>query len=266
MKTPITTRFAWAMKTPIITRFAWAIVLGAGLVISAWSLYYVSRYAGMPVWAAIFTSTVFDGAALLAGHHALKSARIGESGTVPRTAMILFAGCSAYLNSRHASIAHLPAFAGVLFAMPPVVAVIVYELHTRQERNRALARTKKKLPSLGILTWLLMPIESFKAIRTIVMLRAKRTVADSQAIGNSHVIETVSDSSQVVSGSFSEFENTGPKFLIPLQVESPLSYSDARRWAKEHNYMVNDRGPLPEYVLEAYKVYLDTLGKDEGVS
>jgi hypothetical protein len=250
------------MKTPITTRFAWAIVLGAGLVISAWSLYYVSRYAGMPVWAAIFTSTVFDGAALLAGHYALKSARIGESGTVPRAAMILFAGCSAYLNSMHARIAHLPAFAGVLFAMPPIVAVVVYELHTRQERNRALARTKKKLPSLGILTWLLMPIESFKAIRTIVMLRAKRTVADSQAMGNSRVIETVSDSSPVVSGSF----GSGPKFLIPLEVESPLSYSDARRWAKEHDYLVNDRGPLPEYVLEAYRVYLDTLGKDEGVS
>jgi hypothetical protein len=259
------------MKTPITTRFAWAIVLAAGLVISAWSLYYVSRYAGMPVWAAIFTSTVFDGAALLAGHYALKSARIGEPATVPRAAMILFAGCSAYLNSEHARIAQLPRFAGVLFAMPPIVAVIVYELHTRQERNRALARTKKKLPSLGILTWLLMPIESFKAIRTIVMLRAKRTVADSQAIGDSRVIETVSDSSPVVSGSFGEFEkvprefeNTGPKFLVPLEVETPLSYSDARRWAKEHNYMVNDRGPLPEYVLEAYRVYLDTLGKAEG--
>lgn len=237
-------------KTPVATRFGWGVVLGAALIMSAWSLYYVARYAGAPVFAAGITSLIFDGAALLAGYYALKAARAGESGTAARAAMFLFAGCSAYLNSMHAGIDHLPVFARVLYGMPPVIAVIVYELHTSSERNRALSRTKRKLPSLGLLTWLLMPLRSYRTIRSIVSLRAIRTLRIAESGPNTREKETVSQS-------FSEFPDSSSEFL-------PVSISDARVWARANGYLVADRGPVPAFVIDAYRIYLENLTGQEG--
>jgi len=258
------------MKMSLVTKYAWLIVLSFALSMSAWSLYYVLRYAGMPVYYAVGAFVVFDGSALLCGDYSLKFARIGESGIGARIATFMFAGASAYINSMHATIAREDTFYHLVWALPPIVVVTVYEIHTRWERRHALARSKKKLPSLGILTWVLHPVSSSRSIRRATRYQAQRTLAVWARSAYFRAGETSNDGVSEFTDGVPEFPETVPEFpgiVSGFGDETRRSISfdmaDARVWARENDYMVKDRGPVPEYVLSAYRDYLETIAVND---
>ena len=156
------------------SRFGWLTILGAALTLSCYSLFYIARSWGVPIPIAAIVSAAFDGIAITCADYSLKYARVGQSGTSARLATFLFAGLSAYINSQHATIGHEIGPAKLFWAAPPIGAVIVYELHIRWERRRALAnagRVAPDLPVMGKWAWALFPIRTYRLARTVVRYR-----------------------------------------------------------------------------------------------
>lgn len=155
----------------LIARISWVIVVAVALSISWWSLWAVGRHYGLPSIPAAGLSTVFDGAALVASSIALSHAqRHGDTGTGARATVFLLVLSSAYLNADHAAILRdrFPAY--LMFAMPPVVAWLIFELHTRWIRRDALikaGRVPKPLPAFGHPVWIDHPATTYKARRRI---------------------------------------------------------------------------------------------------
>jgi hypothetical protein len=152
------------------SRFGWAVVLTATLSMSAYSLFYVGRHLGMPWYFAAIVSLCFDGVAVLAADYSLRYARMGLTATGPQMTVFLFGGLSAYLNTLHAYFGHEIPIAKVLWAAPPVAAILVFEFHTKWERLSALRaanRVAEALPPLGRPSWMHHPIASLRAIRAI---------------------------------------------------------------------------------------------------
>ena len=158
------------------SRFVWLLVLAPILGLSAYSLYWVGRHFGVPPLIALTISTCFDGAALKSADYSLKYAQKGLSGTLPRTFTRLLAVTSAFLQTFHARLAGEPPGAWVLWAALPVIATILYEIHLRLERYKALARTGNvypaPLPQWGIASWALFPFKTLNSFRDIVMARS----------------------------------------------------------------------------------------------
>jgi hypothetical protein len=167
------------MKT--LARFAWLAVVASALTLSNWSLFYVGRHYGLPGFLAGILSVSLDGAALVCADIALRYARLhGSSGASPRGAVIILAGLSAWLNSEHATLAREPLPAHVMFAAPPLIALTLFELHTRWERRDALkaaGRLAESLPVFGAFVWLLHPLGAYLAVWRITgaRLTAKTT-------------------------------------------------------------------------------------------
>lgn len=160
-----------------ISRFIWLLVLAPILVLSAYSLYWVGRHFGVPPLIAITISTCFDGAALKSADYSLKYAQKGLSGTLPRTFTRVLALVSAFLQTFHARLAGEPPGAWVLWASLPVIATILYEIHLRLERYKALARTGNvypaPLPQWGMASWALFPFKTYHSHRDIVIARTR---------------------------------------------------------------------------------------------
>lgn len=158
-----------------ISRFIWLLVLAPILGLSAYSLYWVGRHFGVPPLIAITISTCFDGAALKSADYSLKYAQKGMSGTLPRTFTRILALTSAFLQTFHARLAGEPPGAWVLWASLPVIATILYEIHLRLERYKALARTGNvypaPLPQWGLASWCLFPLKTYHSARDIVIAR-----------------------------------------------------------------------------------------------
>jgi len=151
-------------------RFGWAIVLTATLSMSAYSLFYVGRHLGMPWYFAAIVSLCFDGVAVLAADYSLRYARMGLTATGPQLTVFIFGGLSAYLNTLHAYFGHEIPMAKVLWAAPPVAAILVFEFHTKWERLSALrsaGRIAEALPPLGRHSWMHHPFASLRVIRAI---------------------------------------------------------------------------------------------------
>ena len=163
-----------------LARFGWAIVLAAVLSMSAYSLYYVGRHLGMPWYFAVIVSLCFDGTAILAAEYSLRYARMGLAATGPQLTVFMFGGLSAYLNTLHAYFGHEIATAKILWAAPPVAAILVFEFHTRWARLSALreaGRVADALPPLGRHAWIHHPVESLKVIRVISGERLTQVIA-----------------------------------------------------------------------------------------
>lgn len=146
-----------------LTKYAWIAVVTIALILSNWSLAVVSHHWGLPYLVPLplawLVSIPYDAAAIIAGNLALQYAReLGSNGAGAKLIVLTLAGISAYLNSQHASILHLGIPAKVMYASPPVIAVILFELNTRFEYRRALAeagRTVEPLPTFGTASWVL---------------------------------------------------------------------------------------------------------------
>lgn len=165
----------------ILSRFAWLVVVTSALALSNWSLFYVGRHYGLPVIVAGILSVSLDGAALVCADVALKYAREhGTSGAGARTAVLALAAISAWLNSEHASLAHDGLPAHVMFAVPPLVALTLFELHTRYSRRSALreaGRVAESLPAFGGHIWAHHPFKAYSDVRTITSHRLSAKVA-----------------------------------------------------------------------------------------
>lgn len=159
-----------------VSRFIWLLVLAPILGLSAYSLYWVGRFFGVPPFIAITISTCFDGAALKSADYSLKYAQKGLSGTLPRTFTRILAVTSAFLQTFHARLAGEPPGAWILWSSLPVIATILYEIHLRLERYKALARTGNiypaPLPQWGLASWFLFPFKTLNAFRDIVQARS----------------------------------------------------------------------------------------------
>lgn len=221
-----------------IGRLGWIVVVVSALTLSAWSLYWVGRKYGLPMPLAIIVSAAFDGAAIACADLALKYARTnGDSGLGPRMMVFLLAGTSAYLNVQHAVLTHDPFAARILYAMPPITAVTLFEFHSRYERRGALRRAGRiagKLPLIDRWAWVLFPARTLGVVRAIVDHRLQVTVARA----------TVSESSEsfgsltVVHGK--TFESNG---------DNPQAIRD---WARTRGISIGARGSIPQEITMAY--------------
>jgi Protein of unknown function (DUF2637) len=165
----------------ILSRFAWLVVITSALALSNWSLFYVGRHYGLPVILAGILSVSLDGAALVCADIALRYAREhGTSGASSRITVLVLAGISAWLNSEHASLAHDGLPAHVMFAVPPLAALTLFELHTRYSRRSALreaGRVAESLPAFGGHIWLHHPWGAYSGVRAITSRRLSVKVA-----------------------------------------------------------------------------------------
>lgn len=230
-----TGRDVHGIQMRMISRYAWLPAITASLAISTYSLYWIARKWGLPIPLAALVSTVFDGAALTFADLALRYARThGDSGLAPRLGVLILAGLSAYLNSWHAVLTGAPTPARILYGIPPIVSIALFDLHTRWERRAALRRAGRvpaSLPVFGRYTWLLFPIRTLKVLRSIVRFRL-------ETVMNAHGVTPVKPPNAQVSD--------GNPAII-------------RNWAREHGLNVSDKGRIARDVIAAYE---DSISKN----
>lgn len=158
-----------------VSSLSWVAVILVALALSNYSLAIVGHHFGLPYLKPLplawMLSIPFDGAALIAGDLTLRYAReLGSNGTAPRAVVVILAGLSAWLNSAHASFLGLGYAAHIMYACPPVVAVVLFELHTHYEYRTALqraGRTVEPLPAFGASAWALHFPKGLKAVSAI---------------------------------------------------------------------------------------------------
>jgi hypothetical protein len=157
-------------------RLVWLIVLAPILAVSAYSLFWVARHFGVPPYIAIAVSTCFDGVALLSADYSLKYAQAGMSGSMSRTAVWVFAGIAAFLQTFHARLGNEPYGAWIMWATLPLGAVVVFEQHIRFERRKSLARAghvyPAPLPKWGFARWMLFPLATLNDLRDLTKARS----------------------------------------------------------------------------------------------
>jgi hypothetical protein len=227
-----------------INQFAWLIVVVAALSLSGWSLFFVGRHYGLPVSLAVIVSAAFDGSAIVCAELALRYARsAGDSGLAPRIVVFIMAGLSAYLNSQHATLAHDPSAARILYAVPPIVAVVVFELHSRFERKAALkraGRVAQSLPVFGKWAWVLFPIRTLGTVRRLVAFRVSRA---SNEVPEDFVIKGATDAGRA---------------FVESEQEALPEPKLVRAWAIGRGMEISDRGRIPGYITAAYVLDSET--------
>ena len=265
---PATTEDA-TMKTGLIHRFAWLIILACALGISGWSLFYVARHEGAPIPVALVVSACVDGAALVCADLAMDAMTKGYSAAAPRLAVWIFAGAGAWLNSYHAIIAHESSFVRVLWAVPSITAVVVYEFRSRSIRQGVLTKQHKNtppLPTMGALSWLLFPRETFTSTRKLVAYQRRRMLERYAPGAFSGFPEGKSESFSGPPESFSGPRESFPappesfpgreESSLPViessSVSSIVPIGEIRTWAKGKGYPVNERGSLPADIIQRY--------------
>jgi hypothetical protein len=164
----------------IVGGFLWLVVLVPILGVSAYSLYFIGRYLGAPWYIAIAFSTCFDGVALFAARKSVDYAQAGLSGSFPRIVVRTFALLAAFIQTFHSRITGELPGAWILWASLPIGAMVVYEIHIRWERRKALARAgsiyPSPLPAFGLMTWILFPLSTLNKLRDITKARREALV------------------------------------------------------------------------------------------
>lgn len=247
------------MKT--FARFAWVPAILASLAISTYSLFWVARMWGLPPLLAAGVSTVFDGAALTFADLALRYARThGDSGLAPRLAVLILAGLSAYLNSWHAVLSGDPFAARILYATPPVVSIALFELHTRWERRAALRRAGRvpaALPVFGRWAWVLFPIRTLRALRSVVAFRLE-TITEA-----SGVLRGTAASEQGTAMERGKRDRSGADGRMETRKTERVTSADTRTmrdWGRLQGFSVPERGPLSREIVSAYQSAMNGSG------
>ncbi len=158
----------------LLNKIGWGISAGVALTLSAYSLFYVARAWGMPPVLAGAVSLVFDGAAIVVADMSLRAVMRNRSGAVDRFLTGLFAGVSAWLNSYHARLIHAGGAAWLLYAAPPVVAVVLFDRHTRNERaakSKKSGRVDSPLPRIHAWAWGMYPLKSWHTMRAMILFQ-----------------------------------------------------------------------------------------------
>jgi hypothetical protein len=153
-------------------KIAWWLAQGiispAAAGITAWSLYVVARYFGVPSGLALTTAVVFDGIALGCLHLASEAVKAGRSAAGPLAFAFGMGGISVYLNNFHADLIHGGLPASMFFSTPTVGLLALSYLSWAGVRSQARAErgdTPMRLPSYGFLTWLLASSEAGEEVR-----------------------------------------------------------------------------------------------------
>jgi Protein of unknown function (DUF2637) len=256
--------------------FLWLVVLVPILGVSAYSLYFIGRYLGAPPAIAIAFSTCFDGVALFAARKSVDYAQAGLSGSFPKFVVRLFAFTAAYLQTLHARINHEPRAAAILWAALPIGAMLVYEMHIRWERRKALARAgsvyPSPLPSFGLMSWLLFPLSTLGQLRDITLARRAALVTAANVVVADFQRETakVRNTRERISEPPPPHEQEQDADVVTEDemrdrrerhaasatstVHAPKAHM--RRWAKqqpEFRDRVGDHGRLHADIQEAYR-------------
>lgn len=252
----------------------WLGILMAALVVSGYSLYWYSRQ-GMtiwhirtnpaPLWVAVIFSASFDGVALLAAIKSVKAAKDGRKDGRYRTRVFLFCALSIAFNLRH----------GMAWAVPPLAAVVAYDLQVHEEREKAKARHGARyptmMPSYDLLRWLLFPISTLFDTRDIVRARARALTEAHKGWANETEI-TPNEALVLTNAGSKELTTVASVVSLPKD-RAHVRKSPARRkgsqhspranvrtWAKEHanahpelGWNIGDRARLPAYVYRAYE-------------
>jgi hypothetical protein len=266
----------WAKTT--LTGSLWLIVLVPLLAISGYSLYFVATALGVPKLFAIPMSAGFDGTTLLAAEYSLRYAQAGLSGSGPRTVVRLGALLAAFIQTLHARLGHEPAGSWALWAALPILAVVVYDIHIRWERRRALAAAgvayPAPLPAFGSVTWIMFPMSTWSSMRGIVEARRgavveaankRHTTLDGR---DYHVIAqepapaiTATEEPAAAVARPAPVRNVTSIRRVPAQrpdggrisPHSPTKH--IRQWAQaqpERFGVLGDRGKIPADIIAAY--------------
>jgi hypothetical protein len=266
----------------IIGGFLWLVVLVPILGVSAYSLYFIGRYLGAPPYIAIAFSTCFDGVALFAARKSVDYAQAGLSGSFPKLVVRLFAFIAAFLQTFHAKIGHELPWSWVLWASLPIGAMLVYEMHIRWERRKALARSGSiypaPLPSFGMMSWVLFPLSTLSKLRDITEARRNALVTAANIVVADFQREAsrVRNTRERPEPAAEASEEAAPADVAPPEViaahrarrTAPASRPASgtweakrkpdihiREWARaqpEFNGRVGERGRIPADIKEAY--------------
>ena len=254
-----------------ISRSLWAIILIPILAVSAYSLYVVARYFGVPPIIAIAMSTCFDGVALLCANYSIRYAEQGLNGTVPRMAVRLFALLGAYVQTFHARIGgNSLSGSWILWASLPIAAVVVYEVHIRWAKREALIAANATFtaprPEFGTLTWVMYPAETWNALRNVIGVR--KDAITRHALASPQIVAAVEPVKRAA-----VLPPKTPNRSRPLHVADATDAANAakanrsadkrapvkhvRKWANSHGYDLGDRGRVP---AQAHLDYLAAHG------
>lgn len=136
-------------NSPAILQSGLFVALCSALSISAWSLFWVGRHYGLPWPVAVLVSAGFDGAALAAAGYALGFVQRGLKSWAPQLLVVFEALASMFLNAQHAALQHDPHAAALLYAVPPLTVVALFELHLRMSTaSKPAPRPAKPKPTV----------------------------------------------------------------------------------------------------------------------
>jgi hypothetical protein len=263
----------------IVGGFLWLVVLVPILGVSAYSLYFIGRYLGAPPYVAIAFSTCFDGVALFAARKSVDYAQAGLSGSFPKFVVRLFAFLAAFLQTLHVRINHEPKMAAILWASLPIGAMLVYEMHIRWERRKALARSGSiypaPLPSFGLMTWILFPLSTLNKLRDITLARRGALVTAANVVVADFQREAakVRNTRERIEPAVEASEEAAEADVAPAEVlerhrarrTAPANGTweakrkpdiHIREWARaqpEYKGRVGERGRIPADIKEAYR-------------
>jgi hypothetical protein len=266
----------WAGLKKTMSGSLWVLVLVPILGVSAYSLYFIARYFGVPPEIAVCMSTCFDGAALVAADYSVKYVQDNMSGSMPRMVVRLLAGVSAFLQAFHARIGHELPGAWLMWASLPIIAMLIYEIHLRWERRKALSRGgfayPAPLPAFGAMAWVLFPWQTLKDMRKIVDQRKRALVA---VFAKANEIEAVrvkipkvkdlvvnetpndkpndNDSQEEEVTEVRDIDTQRRKHPPGVNGHAPTKH--IRTWAKlqpKYRGKIGDRARLPQEVIDDY--------------
>lgn len=147
-----------------------ACLLLVAFILSGWSLATLAIGFGMPKWLAVVVSLSIDGASLYLGNLVFKYAAVGDSSGAAKFWCLALALASMALNAEHARLLHLGLTGMGLFALPSLVVYVLFEATVRfvgRELLRKRGHVNDPLPALGVMSYLMFPVKSFKGIRRI---------------------------------------------------------------------------------------------------